>query len=672
MEKRLLVLIFLFFLPLVSGFDITFNYTNYNSSYGVDVFIYNCTSYPDNICNNLGNNFWNNITHTDSNSLTISNTTNIANKSLEFHYTSCEVIVDKLRNLSSYAISPITVFFDKYSNCTSNITFTSEISGGNVNIRVNLSRTTEGPTNRGIFPFFLASSASLPSIVHDFYNIEVNLSLYINGTFNQSKKVVVPVEGANADFALALAPGSYNITVKSNVTDCKCSSSVVKEASQIVTIESAGGGAVNYTLTVSVNPQEGGSVIVNDTACISSVGCPAGTYVLLSAVANANYSFANWSGNASGTSNPLTIVMDSNKNIVANFVGGGGGAGGGGGGGAGGGAGGGVQCPEPSAWSECKLNISGGYSQNRTNYNASSNCSAYIEIRACNPLATCAADGFCKLGCAGGDPDCNCTLQGGRICVGNLTCPNNYELKAIENGCCATQCREYCPIEGQEEYCLPGSDRCALQRKCVNHIWTGCVKLDPTCIKGNACIDGTPSGQCSWKTSGLYCENGNLKYKSECVNFSLQIGGAGIPSIPSAIPAENITIELSPTLKAILRNAKYAGISLLVVMTLVIIAYVVMKRRSKVEFKMVEEEKPRPIKPSELLLSVIESLSMNEKKVCEVLLSGDGIRQQALLEETGLTKQQLEKALTSLEEKQIIKPRASEPNPRIWFNENLL
>ncbi|MEM2173954.1 MAG: hypothetical protein QXJ34_03090, partial [Candidatus Pacearchaeota archaeon] len=98
MEKRLLILIFLFFLPLVSGFDVTFNY-NYSSSYGVNVFIYNCTSYSDNICNNLGNNYWNNINHTNSNNITISNTTNVADKSLEFHYTSCKVIVDKLRDL---------------------------------------------------------------------------------------------------------------------------------------------------------------------------------------------------------------------------------------------------------------------------------------------------------------------------------------------------------------------------------------------------------------------------------------------------------------------------------------------------------------------------------------------------------------------------------------------
>ena len=45
-----------------------------------------------------------------------------------------------------------------------------------------------------------------------------------------------------------------------------------------------------------------------------------GTTVTLQATANASYTFANWSGDASGTSNPITVVMDGNKSITANFT----------------------------------------------------------------------------------------------------------------------------------------------------------------------------------------------------------------------------------------------------------------------------------------------------------------------------------------------------------------
>ncbi|MCK9412543.1 MAG: right-handed parallel beta-helix repeat-containing protein [Prolixibacteraceae bacterium] len=45
-----------------------------------------------------------------------------------------------------------------------------------------------------------------------------------------------------------------------------------------------------------------------------------GAHVQLTATANANYTFSSWGGDAAGTANPLTITMDANKNIVANFT----------------------------------------------------------------------------------------------------------------------------------------------------------------------------------------------------------------------------------------------------------------------------------------------------------------------------------------------------------------
>jgi len=45
-----------------------------------------------------------------------------------------------------------------------------------------------------------------------------------------------------------------------------------------------------------------------------------GTQVSVRAIPNSGYRFSNWSGDASGTSNPITITMDSDKSIKANFV----------------------------------------------------------------------------------------------------------------------------------------------------------------------------------------------------------------------------------------------------------------------------------------------------------------------------------------------------------------
>ena len=45
----------------------------------------------------------------------------------------------------------------------------------------------------------------------------------------------------------------------------------------------------------------------------------AGTAVALTAVPAPGYSFDRWSGDASGTDNPTTITIDSNKSVVAHF-----------------------------------------------------------------------------------------------------------------------------------------------------------------------------------------------------------------------------------------------------------------------------------------------------------------------------------------------------------------
>ena len=68
-----------------------------------------------------------------------------------------------------------------------------------------------------------------------------------------------------------------------------------------------------YTLALSADPAEGGSV--------SGAGTyDAGTDVSIEATPNDNYGFVNWTGDASGSTNPTTITMNSNKTVTANFV----------------------------------------------------------------------------------------------------------------------------------------------------------------------------------------------------------------------------------------------------------------------------------------------------------------------------------------------------------------
>lgn len=70
---------------------------------------------------------------------------------------------------------------------------------------------------------------------------------------------------------------------------------------------------IQYSLTFEVTPSEGGSI------SNSSGKYDDGETISLLATPSPEYVFKNWSVGASGTNNPITIVMNSNKNITANF-----------------------------------------------------------------------------------------------------------------------------------------------------------------------------------------------------------------------------------------------------------------------------------------------------------------------------------------------------------------
>jgi len=70
---------------------------------------------------------------------------------------------------------------------------------------------------------------------------------------------------------------------------------------------------VQYTLTI--NAGTGGTTYPEP----GSYTHDSGTEVSVKAVPSSGYQFSGWTGDASGTSNPITITMDSDKSITANF-----------------------------------------------------------------------------------------------------------------------------------------------------------------------------------------------------------------------------------------------------------------------------------------------------------------------------------------------------------------
>src|SRR5439155_4005200 len=72
---------------------------------------------------------------------------------------------------------------------------------------------------------------------------------------------------------------------------------------------------VGYQVTVAIAPPSSGTVSKNPDQATYAPG----STVTLTATPATGYAFSNWSGDASGTTNPLTVTMAANKSITANF-----------------------------------------------------------------------------------------------------------------------------------------------------------------------------------------------------------------------------------------------------------------------------------------------------------------------------------------------------------------
>jgi len=72
-----------------------------------------------------------------------------------------------------------------------------------------------------------------------------------------------------------------------------------------------------YTLTVTVAPSSAaGSVSKNPNKSIYTNG----EAITLTASPNSGYTFSHWTGDATGSTNPITLTMDVNKTVTANFT----------------------------------------------------------------------------------------------------------------------------------------------------------------------------------------------------------------------------------------------------------------------------------------------------------------------------------------------------------------
>ena len=118
-----------------------------------------------------------------------------------------------------------------------------------------------------------------------------------------------------------LTPGTHTVSFKSISGYTSPASFTVNIVANQQTTSSVTYTAIapsTYTLTLSA---ANGSVAPSPSGWNGSAYVyAAGSVVQLTAYANFGYHFTGWSGNASGTTNPITLTMNANANITANFA----------------------------------------------------------------------------------------------------------------------------------------------------------------------------------------------------------------------------------------------------------------------------------------------------------------------------------------------------------------
>ena len=132
----------------------------------------------------------------------------------------------------------------------------------------------------------------------------------VNGTVVKNPVLVNYTSGSNVTLTATPNAGYTFISWSGDATGNSNPLSVTMNENKNIT--------ANYTLdtftlnVISVN----GTVVKNPVL----VNYTSGSKVTLTATPNAGYTFTSWSGDATGTNNPLSVTMNGNKNITANYT----------------------------------------------------------------------------------------------------------------------------------------------------------------------------------------------------------------------------------------------------------------------------------------------------------------------------------------------------------------
>ena len=112
-------------------------------------------------------------------------------------------------------------------------------------------------------------------------------------------------EGTYNGFTVA---GTYTVTVYA-MNEATLFSTKTLQVEQVLSNQ--------YSLTITIAPSSAAGSVTKDP---NKPTYADGEVVTLTATPNAGYTFSNWTGDVNGSTNPITLTMNGNKTVVANFT----------------------------------------------------------------------------------------------------------------------------------------------------------------------------------------------------------------------------------------------------------------------------------------------------------------------------------------------------------------
>ncbi len=166
------------------------------------------------------------------------------------------------------------------------------------------------------FTFPISSHRTIvANFVINTYTLTATSSPAAGGTITKVADQLRYDHGTNVELTARPATG-YNFTNWTEGGTIVSTSAVYQVTMRSNRVLVANYTLKNYGLTLTINPTVGGTVTKNPNQAVYD----SGTTVILTAIPAVGYTFTSWNGDATGSTNPLNVLMNANKNISANFT----------------------------------------------------------------------------------------------------------------------------------------------------------------------------------------------------------------------------------------------------------------------------------------------------------------------------------------------------------------